>query len=86
MMGYGYGTGAGGWIAMTIFWVALIVLVVWAVSRAFPGTGTRQSETPAPRQETPEELLDRRYAAGELDDETYQSMRATLGSAKSTRR
>lgn len=82
-MGYGWGMGAGGWIAMTLFWVALVVLIGWAVARAFPSGGARSAE---PRQETPEEVLDRRFAAGELDAETYQSMRATLSSARSTRR
>lgn len=84
MMGYGWGMGAGGWIAMTLFWVALVVLIGWAVARAFPSTGSRGAEPP--RQETPEEVLDRRFAAGELDAETYQSMRASLASARSTGR
>lgn len=83
-MGYGWGMGAGSWIAMTVFWVALLVLVGWAVARAFPSGGTRGGEPP--RGESPEEVLDRRYSAGELDDETYQSMRATLVSARSGRR
>ncbi len=84
MMGYGWGMGVGGWIAMSVFWVALLALIGWAVARAFPGGGNRGSA--APRQETPEEVLDRRYAAGELDTESYQSMRAALNSARSTRR
>lgn len=84
MMGYGWGIGAGGWIAMVVFWVALVVLIVWVVARAFPSGGSRGGEVP--RQETPQEVLDRRYAAGELDTESYQSMRATLGSAPSLRK
>lgn len=85
MMGYGWGMGAGGWIAMTVFWVALIVLVVWLITRAFPDgqnrTGGRAGAGP---HETPEQILDRRYAAGEIDLETYRTMRATLASARST--
>ena len=73
MMGYGGGMGAGGWIAMTVFWVALLVLIAWAVARAFPSISNRGDATP--RQETSREVLDRRYAAGELDTETYRSMR-----------
>lgn len=83
MMGYGWGMGAGAWIAMSIFWVALLVLIVWAVTRAFPSSGGRGHGA---GQESAEELLDRRYAAGELDTETYQSMRATLDSARTRRR
>ena len=87
MMGYGWGMGAGGWIAMTIFWVALITLVVWLVIRALPGAGDngregRREGVAGP--ETPEQILDRRYAAGELDLETYQVMRATLASGRSS--
>ena len=76
MMGYGWGMGAGGWIAMAVFWIGLLALIGWAVARAFPRVGNRGGDTP--RQETPEEVLDRRYAVGELDTETYQSMRVAL--------
>lgn len=83
MMGYGWGMGAGGWIAMTIFWVALLALIVWAVVRVFPSGSSRDA---GPRPETPEEILDRRFAAGELDAPTYQEMRTTLASTRTTRR
>lgn len=83
-MGYGSGMGAGGWIAMTVFWVGLLVLIGWAVARAFPSVGNRGDGTP--RQESPQEVLDRRFAAGELDPATYQSMLAMLASAQSVGR
>jgi putative membrane protein len=81
MMGFGMG---GGMIAMTVFWVALLALVIWGVSRASTGSGGGRDENP--RRETPEEILDRRYVAGELEEETYRSMRETLTSARSTPR
>lgn len=87
MMGYGWGMGAGGWIAMTVFWIALITLVVWLVTRALPGAGDNGRDgrrEGLPGSETPEQILDRRYAAGELDLETYQVMRATLASSRSS--
>ena len=87
MMDYGYGMGAGGWIAMTIFWVALITLLVWAISRAFGSGGNRTPDGPSrpdPRGGA-EDILDRRFAAGEIDEETYRSMRATLHSARAPR-
>ena len=76
MMGYGWGMGAGGWIAMTIFWVALIVLVVWVVTRTHSDSGGRSDNSPW--RETPEQILDRRFAAGEIDEATYHKMRETL--------
>lgn len=81
MMGFGMG---GGMIAMTLFWVGLLVLVIWAVARASTGSGGGQDENP--RQETPEEILDRRYVAGELDEDTYRAMREILTSARSNPR
>jgi putative membrane protein len=85
MMGYGGtgwgGMGVGGMIGMVVFWLVLIALIVWAVSRLLPGRQMRQSQ-PQPGQETPEEILDRRFARGEVDLETYQLQRAALASAR----
>jgi putative membrane protein len=79
-MGWG-GVGVGGMIGMVVFWLVLIALIVWAVSRLLPGRQMRQSQ-PQPGQETPEEILDRRFARGEVDLETYQLQRAALASAR----
>ena len=91
MMGYGYGMGAVGWIVMTIFWVGLITLVIWIISRAL-STGGSWGDSTARRggsrdsvTESAEDILDRRFASGELDEETYRSMRATLRSSGTTR-
>jgi putative membrane protein len=81
MMGFGMG---GGIIAMTVFWVGVVALVIWAVSRASSDGGGHRGEQP--RQQTPEEILDRRYVAGELDDDEYRSKRETLTSTRSTPR
>ena len=81
MMGFGMG---GGMIAMTVFWVGLLALLIWGVARVSTGSADARDENP--RQETPEEILDRRYVAGELEDETYRFMRETLVSARSNPR
>ncbi|WP_430868503.1 hypothetical protein [Demequina aurantiaca] len=87
MMGYGYGMGAGGWIAMALFWIGVIVLVVWLIVRAFPASrhddAVGSGQTSLAQGETPEQLLDRRFAAGEVDVAAYDSMRATLRSNRS---
>jgi len=85
MMGYGDmgwgGLGVGGMIGMVVFWLVLIALIVWAVSRLLPGRqGHRTASQPG--QETPEETLDRRFARGEVDLETYQMQRAALATAR----
>jgi putative membrane protein len=62
-----------GWMA--IWWiigVALIVVVVRALLRASAGRAVTDG------RESPEEILKRRYASGEIDRETYQRMLADL--------
>jgi putative membrane protein len=78
MMGYGWGMGPGGWILMALFWIVLIGLVVWAVVVLLPGTrgGGRTG------RETPEEILDRRFALGELDSEQYRRAREELSAVR----
>jgi len=85
MWGYGSGMGGGAWIAMGVFWIAVLVLVVWGVTRLLP-TGGRGPDAGAPRAETPEEILDRRLAQGEIDVQTYQRMRTEIASARTGRR
>lgn len=83
MMGYGGygGMGWGGMVGMIVFWLLLLAAIVWAVSRLLPGRQARQSHS-QPGQETPEEILDRRFARGEIDLEAYQMQRAALASAR----
>jgi putative membrane protein len=83
MMGwYGGGMGAGAWLFMGLFWVALLALIVWLVvqlssSRARPFTSPLES---------PEDILDRRFARGEIDEQTYTSQRAVLANTRGPRR
>jgi putative membrane protein len=75
MMGYGWGMGGAGWIFMGLFWVVVIGLIVWAVVALLPGA--RSSGGPA-RSDGPREILDRRFALGEIDTEQYRRARAEL--------
>jgi putative membrane protein len=70
------GMAAGGWIIMTVVWVAVIGLVVWAVTALFP-RGRGHDQVP---RETPKDILDRRFARGELGAEEYREMRDELRS------
>ena len=45
------GMGVAGWLLMTVFWVALVAAIVWAVASLFPTRGTGGS---AERTERPE--------------------------------
>jgi putative membrane protein len=81
-MGYGWGMGVG-WIFMLVFWVVLIGLIVWAVTRLLPSSGTRVG---GDRAAAPEEILDRRFASGEIDAEEYQRVRDQLAATRAGRR
>jgi len=84
MDGWGGGMGVAGWFLMTVFWVLLIAVIVWAVANLFPGRGTSQS-TSVERAERPDEILDRRLARGEIDAATYDELRAKLRAARAER-
>jgi len=76
MMGYygGWGwMGVVGMLAMLAFWIALIVLVVWAV-RGFAGGAARKDDSL-----TALEILQRRFAAGEITQAEYEQAKRTLG-------
>jgi len=77
--------GWGAMIGMVLFWVVLIALIAWAVTRLLPAR-RQEGGSPQPAPETPEEILDRRFARGEIDLETYQTQRAALASARGERR
>ena len=76
------GMGVAGWLLMTVFWVALLAAVVWAVANLFPARGTSDA---AGTGERPEEILDRRLARGEIDPATYDELRAKLRGARAER-
>ena len=73
--------GAGDWFLMSVLWVALIALIVWAVANLFPRSG-RDGTSLAER---PEEILDRRFASGEIDAGTYDTLRGKLHDAQTGR-
>jgi putative membrane protein len=81
MMGYGFGMGFG-WIFMGLFWIVLVGLVVWGATVLLPGSQTAGQT----RRETPEEILDRRFALGELDIGQYRQARDRLAETADTRR
>ncbi|MCZ3389558.1 MAG: SHOCT domain-containing protein [Actinomycetia bacterium] len=61
-----------GMLMMLLIWGGLIALGIWAVARL-----TRSSPTASP-VETPRQILDRRFAAGEINAEEYAETRHIL--------
>jgi putative membrane protein len=70
----------GGWIFGSVMMVLLIVLVVvaivWLVR--WSGTSGAASRAEASGGGSPREMLDRRLASGEIDEDEYRRRRAAL--------
>jgi putative membrane protein len=64
------------------FWVGLIALIFlgirWLLRQERGGSQGSGVGSSGPSAEDPFEILRRRYAAGEIDDEEYQRRRKTL--------
>jgi putative membrane protein len=83
-MMWGYDFGWGGMLLMSIFWIALLVVLAWALIRWINGRTT----TPVPPYTgvpptgpSALEILRQRYARGELDTATFEQMRERLEAA-----
>jgi putative membrane protein len=83
MHGFGFSNfGSFGWIGMiinlvlTIIIVAGIVwLVLWLVRKGIPNNHVQ----PTPFHANPQEILQARYARGEINQEQYQQILEDLG-------
>lgn len=60
--------GTGGWVGMAVFWLVVVALAVWAVTRLFPAQTSGDARA----------TLDARLARGEIDAETYRLIRTEL--------
>lgn len=66
-----------GFFFMVLFTIGAIALVVWGINN-FPGY--TRSEDSKPHSNSAREILDQRYAKGEISDEEYESMKNKLNS------
>lgn len=78
MMGFGMGFGGLGILLMVLFWVGLIALSTWVVKSIFQGTGNTRNENGG-SQTKAKEILDKRYARGEITREQYELMKQDIG-------
>jgi len=69
--------GFFGWTTMIVFWGAIVALVVWAIrsgtTRIGPGSDALG-------------ILERRYAAGEIDRDEFEERKRLLGDSRRTGR
>ena len=82
-MDWGYGMGGYGWLMMTGLWVVLIAVLAALAAWIFPRERHAGSGRPAL---SARELLDHRLARGEIDPETYRSLRDELSAGGTARR
>lgn len=78
--GWGWGWGAmmfGGGLMMLVFLGGMILLVV-LLARGLGGRGSSREPT-GPSGQTALEILQERYARGEIDHQEYDERRKTLG-------
>ncbi|GGC56435.1 SHOCT domain-containing protein [Hoyosella rhizosphaerae] len=74
-----YGFDGTGWVwmaLMPVVWIGLIVLIVWAVVRLTQDRPGR--DRGVDYRESPEDILDRRFARGEIDADEYGEARKRL--------
>ena len=74
-MGNGFGWGIG-MLVMALFWLLFAAALVWIVRTVWDRTTARDG--PGRRSETPLEILQRRYARGDIDRAEYEEKRRDL--------
>ena len=87
MWGY-YATGGMAWwmILSSLFWLALAAVVVWALVR-WLSSAARSTVPPVPHEPSQLSALDilkARYARGEIDTATFQTMCAQIAATSAT--
>jgi putative membrane protein len=82
MMWWNDGTGGGDWVVMTLVMVVFWVLVVLAVVALFRGLSRdgQPSGPAAPRD--PQQILDERFARGEINAEEYHARQDVLRASR----
>ncbi len=74
MMGF----GGIGLILMILFWGGLTLGGVWLVKTFFTGGQQSRAGDMTPKQASPREILDQRYARGEISREEYEQIKSDL--------
>ncbi len=76
MYGWNMGWGMGfGWIYMILFWAGIVAGIVFLVKWI---SSQSQSNPKQGFSETPMEIVEKRYAAGEISEKEFRNMRDNL--------
>ncbi len=71
--GFGWGIGM---LVMALFWLLFAALLVWVIRAVWDRSAAR--EGPGRKAESPLEILQRRYARGEIDRAEFEEKRKDL--------
>ena len=82
MMWWNDGVGWGGWILMTLLMVAFWGLVIFGIVAIFRGLRDEGRTTAQRHERNPEQILDERFARGEIDAEEYHARQHVLRTGK----
>ena len=77
MWGWGHPMRWLWMVMMGVFWVALIIAVIFLIRWLLLSKGGRGSEVL--REESPLEILKKRYARGEIDQQEFVEKKKDLG-------
>ena len=77
MWGWGHPVGWLWMVMMGVFWVALIIAVIFLIRWLLLSKGDRGSEVL--REESPLEILQKRYARGEIGKQEFVEKKKDLG-------
>lgn len=65
------------WLVVSVLLIGLLIAgTIWLVRNV--GSDGGRAQTPTSSQQTPREVIDRRYARGEIDREQYVRLRDDL--------
>ncbi|MDX5374364.1 MAG: SHOCT domain-containing protein [Gammaproteobacteria bacterium] len=72
-----FGMGLGGGLLMLLFWIVIILGIV-ALARWLLSSAPKDTKRPGNGQSRALDILDERYARGEIDEDEYQEKRRHL--------
>lgn len=73
----GWGAMMMGGLGMLTFWALLVGLVIWGI-RSFTGRDENSAPQSSGIRPTPMEILQGRYASGEISRDEYETIRHDL--------
>jgi len=76
MYEHGNMMGGFGWLGMAIFWIAVIVIIALVIKWLLQ-QGKTETRRPSP-DESPIEVLKKRYATGEINKEEFEQKKKDL--------